>query len=221
MTADQAIFTSMIRQGKSGYHVVARSPGVTESEANALTTWSPSHGGLALDEANPASVNFFPLPSGRYALARSREGQGEYSGRGGRQIYTRAIFLTSEDLQAARYQPFKIYRDAMSLGLLHYRANPPSVLPKVSLSVYHSTEDSVEESRDSLDCGFDPGTLETIVSQLSAGQSVLFAHEGDRAALAEIILDRLHPETVLKMSVSTSLKPSSVRPFRLNLVARK
>ena len=45
MLAEQAIFTSLARRGKSGYHLVARSPGVTESEASALATWSPSHGG--------------------------------------------------------------------------------------------------------------------------------------------------------------------------------
>ena len=221
MPADQAIFTSMTRQGKSGYHIVARSPGVTESEANALATWSPSHGGLALDESNRVSVNFFPLPSGRYALSRSLEGRGEYSGRGGKQVYSRAIFFSSEHLGAALYQPFRIYRDALSLGLLHYRANPPSVLPRVELSRFQFTEESFEDSGETLPRGVDPGALDMLVSQLSAGQSVLFPHPGDRMALAEFIFGRLEPEAVLRTSLSTSLKPSSVRPFRLNLIARK
>lgn len=221
MTADQAIFTSMLRQGKSGYHVVARSPGVSESEANALTTWSPSHGGLALDEANPVSVNFFPLPSGRYALARSREGRGEYSGRGGRQVFSRAVLFDSEYLRAVSYQPFRIYRDALSLGYLHYRQNPPSVLPRIELSKFQVCLETPEESRANLEHSFDTRTLDTIASQLNSGQAVLFAHPGDRAALAELILGRLDPETVLRISLSTSLKPSSVRPFRLSLVADK
>jgi hypothetical protein len=72
--ADQAIFTSAMRRGKAGYHLVARSPGVTESEARTLSTWCPSHGGMIVDAANSASVNFHPLPSGRYALSRTARG---------------------------------------------------------------------------------------------------------------------------------------------------
>jgi len=49
---EQAIFTSMARRGRSGYHVVASSPGVSESEATALVTWSPSHGALLVDALN-------------------------------------------------------------------------------------------------------------------------------------------------------------------------
>jgi phosphinothricin acetyltransferase len=49
MWVDQAIFTSLNRSGMSGYHVVARSVGVTEAEANALATWSPSLDALIVD----------------------------------------------------------------------------------------------------------------------------------------------------------------------------
>src|SRR5208337_2441493 len=45
-------------------------------------------GSLLLDQYNRVSVNFHPLPSGRFALSRTCEGPPEYSGRGGRQLYT-------------------------------------------------------------------------------------------------------------------------------------
>ena len=221
MTADQAIFTSMLRQGRAGYHLVARSAGVTESEATAITIWSPSHGGLALDASNPVSVNFFPLPSGRYALARSREGRGEYSGRGGRQVFTRAILFDADCLREAAYNPFRIYRDALSLGHLHYRKNPASVLSRVELSLFHLSDDPPGNQVMRREHAIDPGTLETVVAQLTAGQAVLFTHSGDRVALAEQMIRCLSPEAVLRTSLSTSLVPSSVRPFRLNIVARK
>ena len=51
--AEQAIFTSLPRRGKAGYHLVARSPGVTDAEAKALATWSPSHGALIVDAVEP------------------------------------------------------------------------------------------------------------------------------------------------------------------------
>src|SRR5262249_47040117 len=113
--AEQAIFTSMTRLGKSGYHLVARSPGVSESDAITLATWSPSHGALIVDAANRTSVNFHPMPGGRYALSRTCEGPPEYSGRGGRQLYTHALILEKAKLQQACYQPFALYRDALAL----------------------------------------------------------------------------------------------------------
>jgi hypothetical protein len=59
----------------SGYHLVARSRGVSDLEAGALTTWSPSHGALLVDPANRTSVNYHSLPGGRYALSRTCEGR--------------------------------------------------------------------------------------------------------------------------------------------------
>jgi len=41
---------------------------VSEAEAQAISTWSPSHDSLLLDEHNRVSVNFHPLPGGRFAL---------------------------------------------------------------------------------------------------------------------------------------------------------
>ena len=73
--AEQAIFTSLPRRGKAGYHLVARSPGVSDSEATTLATWSPSHGALIVDAPNRTSVNFLPLPGGRFALSRTCEGR--------------------------------------------------------------------------------------------------------------------------------------------------
>ena len=221
MTADQAIFTSMFRQGKAGYHVVARSPGVSDSEANAIVAWSPSHGGLAIDAFNRVSVNFFPLPSGRYAVARSREGRGEYSGRGGRQVFTRAVLFDSERLRHSAHNPFRIYRDALTLGHLHYRSDPASVLPAVEFFALPPSQSLHEESPPIIENEFESGTLDKVVSQLNAGQAVVLAHSGDRLILGEHLIRRLSPDVVLRTSLSTSLVPSSVRPFRLNLVAGK
>src|SRR5437762_2904365 len=138
---DQAIFTSMIRRGKAGYHLVSRSPGVTESEASALTAWSPSHGGLIVDGANRVSVNVFPLPSGRYAVGRTREGGAEYSGRGGRQLFTRAVIVDAAKIRQAGYRPFDVYRDALALGHLAYVLNPEPVLKRVELSSIYTPRD--------------------------------------------------------------------------------
>src|SRR4051812_485502 len=114
--AEQAIFTSLPRAGKAGYNLVTRSQGVSQREAAAVTTWSPSHGALIIDAANRASVNFHSLPSGRYALSRTCAGSTEYSGRGGQQLYTHTLIVNDKTLKKAGNLPLALYRTALALG---------------------------------------------------------------------------------------------------------
>jgi hypothetical protein len=213
---EQAIFTSLTRQGKAGYHVVARSPGVTDAEASALATWSPSHGALVVDDSNRSSANFFPLPGGRYALSRTREGMAEYSGRGGRQLYTHALIFDSSALKRAG-QPIALYRDALALGRFHYQPEPPSTLKPVELSLLHRRLSESAWADRAIELGLPP--LDRLQEQVATGQSVTFAHDGDRVALVECLLGMLPPELIPSISFATSLQPSAVRPYRLLLVS--
>jgi hypothetical protein len=215
--ADQAIFTSLVRRGKSGYHLVSRSPGVSEGEANALASLAPSHDGLIVDAMNPTSVNFHPLPGGRIAISRTCQGRAEYSGRGARQVYTHAILIDTDRLKRSGYRPFSIYRDVLALGYLHYQADPDPALKKVALSHVYPRPDELGWSALAREIGRQ--RFEAIVLQLDAGQNVILPYDGDRAALAEALVSRLSPECLVKKSFATSLHPSSVRPYRLNLVA--
>jgi hypothetical protein len=214
--AEQAIFTSMTRLGKSGYHVVARSPGISESDAIILATWSPSHGALIVDAANRVSVNFHPMPGRRYALSRTCEGPPEYSGRGGRQLYTHALIFDAAKFKQASHQPFAIYRDALALGYFHYRGEPESILQPVELSVtyLHPDESAWAERAQSLGVT----NIESIRRKLSSGEDISLSYAGDRVALAECLLASLDAEVRSEMSFTTSLHPSAVRPYRLVLV---
>jgi GTPase-associated protein 1 len=138
---EQAIFTSIPRRGRAGYHIVARSPGVPEADATALATWAPSHGALIVDAANHTSVNFHPLPSGRLALSRTCEGPAEYSGRGEHQLYTHALIFDLGALQEVEGQPLALYRDALAQGHLRYRRDPDTVLKPLDLGVVHPIQD--------------------------------------------------------------------------------
>lgn len=217
MMVDQAIFTSLPRRGTmSGYHLVSRSPGVIESEAAILTRWSPSHGALLVDDANRTSVSFHALPSGRYALSRTCEGRPEYSGRGGRQLYTHTLIFSGTVLKHAAFQPFAIYRDALSLGYLRYRPTPPAALKPAAVSqLYPPSEPALWRERAFL---LGLPSLDALERQIERGQPVRFTYAGDRIALAECLLGVLPTEVVAKVSLSTSLQPSAVRPFQLCLV---
>jgi hypothetical protein len=213
---DQAIFTSLERRNRSGYHLVARSPGVSGSEASELERWCPSHGGLIVDAGNRVSVNFQPLVSGRFALSRTCEGRPEYSGRGGRQVYTHALLFDVERLRLAGDRPFLIYRDALALGHLHYRAEPGTTLPQVALSSYYPKRESDSSSSTARALGVP--VLDRLLNQLNAGQSVVVPFAGDRTKLAESLITSMEPEALYTLSFATSLHPSAVRPYRLSLV---
>lgn len=211
--AEQAIFTSMLRRGREGYHVVARSPGVTEGEASALAAWSPSHGALIVDASNRTSANFHPLPSGRMALSRTCEGPAEYSGRGQRQLYTHALIFEASVFGASARQPIAIYRDALALGYFRYQADPEAVLSPLELGDVHAAEQAETWASRARVLGMP--SLDSLEAQWEAGQPVRVRYGGDRIALAECLLGLLPPERIAEASFSTSLQPSAVRPFRL------
>jgi hypothetical protein len=214
--AEQATFTSLTRHGRAGYHVVARSPGVSEADATSLATRSPSHGGLIVDEANRTSVNFHPMPGGRVALSRTCAGPGEYSGRGGRQLYTHALIFDPKALRPAADHALRLYRAALALGHFHYQADPDAQLAPVKLpSTYPRLDESAWTER-ARSLGLTG--LDGLGGRLASGGYVEFAHTGDRAALAECLLGLLPAEARRAVSFATSLVPSAVRPFHLVLV---
>ncbi len=216
MWVEQAIFTSMARRGRSGYHVVASSPGVSESEATSLMTWSPSHGALLVDALNRTSVNFHPLPSGRYALSRTCEGPSEYSGRGGRQLYTHALILDEDHLRQAGRHPISLYWAALALGILRHQADPDLILKPVKLpSVYSQGGVPGWQSR-AREIGLPP--LEPLRDKLACGLAITVPYLGNRIVLAEYLLGSLPSDLVSLVSFTTSLQPSAVRPYRLSLV---
>ena len=216
MWAEQAVFTSLPRRGRGGYHLVSRSRGVGAADAQALERWAPSHGALIVDGTNRTSVNFHPLPSGRFALSRTCTGPPEYSGRGGHQLYTHFLIVDDAVMQAVGFQPFSLYRDAIALGYLLYQPDPSKVLEPVTLSQLHPTRDTAFWADRTVELGFPP--LGPMEKQLQSGHPVRFAYSGDRIALAECLIGLLPPEVVASTSFSTSLVPSSDRPFVLTLV---
>jgi hypothetical protein len=214
--AEQAIFTSLPRRGRGGYHLVSRSRGIGDAEAQALALWSPSHGALIVDDQNRTGVNFHPLPGGRFALSRTCAGPAEYSGRGGLQLYTHSLVVDESVLQAVGFQPFALYRDAMAMGYLLYQSDPGEKLEPVLLSRLHPGRDARFWADRAVELALP--ALGPLRDQLESGSPLRFAYPGDRIALAECLFGILLPESARHTSFSTSLVPSSARPFVLSLV---
>ena len=220
MRAEQAIFTSLPRRGRGGYHLVSRSRGVGSADAQALARWAPSHGSLIVDSSNRTSVNFHPLPSGRFALSRTCAGPPEYSGRGGAQLYTHFLILDEEVLHAVRFQPFLIYRDAAALGYFAYQPDPAETLEPVNALSTASRIETPPTGR-TRQSSFACRRSHPFRSNFSPVGPLRFAYAGDRIALAECLIGQLPPDVVRSTSFSTSLVPSSDRPFVLTLIQER
>ena len=216
MWAEQAVFTSLARRGRAGYHLVSQSRGLGAADAQALARWAPSHGALIADRRNQASVNFHPLPSGRFALSRTSAGPPEYSGRGGPQLYSHFLIVDDAVMQSVGFHPISIYRDAIARGYLLYQPDPCEVLEPVTLSGLHPARDAAGWADQAVERGLPP--LGPLLRQLQSGHPVRFAYSGDRIDLAECLIGLLSPEMAISTSFSTSLVPSSDRPFDLTLV---
>jgi hypothetical protein len=189
---------------------------VGDAEARALASWAPSHGGLIVDRNNRISVNFHPLPGGRFALARTCAGPAEYSGRGGQQLYTHSLIVDGPILEAVGFQPFALYRDAIAMGYLLYQPDPTEALEPVSLSGLHPRRDAGYWADLAAELGLP--ALSPLREQLVSGRPLRFAFAGERTVLAECLIGILPPESVRRTSFSTSLVPSAARPFVLSLV---
>jgi len=216
---DQAIFTSLMRHGRGAYHLVSRTRKLLEEDAQEIARLSPSHGSLIRDPHNRVSVSGFPLSSGRFALSRSCEGPGEYSGRGGRQLYTHILVIDEKALQAVSGQLFAIYHNALALGHLFHQFDPPSVLEPLHLPDFHVPRTPADWLALAAERRLPP--LELLRDRLLAGRAIRFGFTGDRTALAECLIGSLPPEAARKVSFSTSLQPSPVRPFLLSLIDGK
>ena len=119
MWLEQAVFTSTKSRQGEGYHVVAKSPGVSSGMTTALNRRCPSHGALQENASDFESLNFHRLTPNTLAVSRTVYGGKEYSNRGGLQVVT--IVLVVKDLQLEGYvnDPFCLARMARSLGHLY------------------------------------------------------------------------------------------------------
>lgn len=216
MWLDQAIYTSINRDGRSGYHLVAWSEGLVEAEARRIAAWSPTEDGLLTDAHDPASVNFLPLDGGRFMLARSCAGPPEYSGRGGAQVYTHAVVFDRELLERAGRNPLPLYRAVAALGALRFRPDPPTRLDRLELQGAFPTL-TPHDGLARLEREGVPGLL-ALRDRLARGESLIWPHERGRTALIDSLIGSLPFESRLDLSFTTALRPSLARPVRLALV---
>ena len=89
------------------------------------------------------------------------------------------------------------------------------MLEPVPLPLLHFRRDAGSWKDRAVELGLPP--LGPLLARIQSGHPLRFAYAGDRTALTECLLGLLSPEAVRRTSFSTSLVPSSVRPFLLAL----
>ncbi len=116
MLIEQALFTTDTSEPSSDYRLVAASPGITPGDLRELSAWAPTRGSLCDVRSGAASVNFHPLPSGGWCVARTAlVGQ---PSRGAGQTATLSFVVQASAFARFANNPFALLRAIRAAGLL-------------------------------------------------------------------------------------------------------
>jgi hypothetical protein len=210
---EQAIYTSAATGRATGYHIVARSPGLHDEDARELTIWCPSHDSFMDSVPEAMSYNFHPLPSGSYCISRTVPAGWEYSGRGGVRVYTHCLIVPAETLLKFSNNPFSLLKAALASGTMDIRDPLPAQLEPIVLAGGSTTVDQ----NLLVELAGHPGPHAVAALLQGARDSICLAVGGAAGAekLIAGILNCLPLTHRPEFSFSTGLKFSPRRQFRL------
>lgn len=210
--ADQAIFTSIELARGGGYQLAATSPGISPAEARELSAWGPSHDSLWETGESAHSCNFHRLQSGRLAISRSVHGAAEYSGRGGRSVYTHFLLFSTAHFELWEGNPFAILRAAS------HTESPlqpvPQSLPRWHCELPHCG-DRIGQIPQLVETAGGPLNVAAALDITLRHEAVAFVGSPSAIEAAMEVLFLLLPETTRnQISFATGLKYSPRRPAR-------
>jgi len=216
MLIEQAIFTSARTDRAAGYQLIARSPGVNESDARELVVRAPSHDALAGSGADAASVNFHRLPSGALAISKTVLSGDEYSNRGAERVYTQILLVPSALLARFSNNPFAVWRAAVAQGSAAVHETPPERLEPLRLAGRAAAVD-VSLLRE-LTAAATVRLLSAALAPLLCRQDVVIVTKENRERLMEALLNCLPVDLRPSFSFSTGLRLSLRRPVQFALL---
>jgi hypothetical protein len=217
MLVEQAIFASARHGHAEGYHLVERTPGLTESDARELSHWGPSHDSLVDSGPDAVSCNFFGLESGAYCVSKTVAAGAEYSGRGGAQVQTQCLVVPAAVLARFSNNPFAVLRAAASDDLHTGAANgtQDSAARRAPLRLVGRAAAVDHMLLAQLALAPGPEAMAALVQcELSRRRLVVVCENGER--LLAGLISCLPLERRLGISFSTGLKLSPRRPFRIS-----
>ncbi|NQU21669.1 MAG: hypothetical protein HQ567_10325 [Candidatus Nealsonbacteria bacterium] len=210
---EQAIFTSAKTDRAFGYHLAAKSPGVVQADARKLTIWGPSHDSLLELEPDAVSVNFHPLPSGAYCVSQTTASGFEYSGRGGRRVYTQCLIVPPDVFARFGNNAFAIIRAADAAGILQTYDLVPRQLDSLRLAGRATPVDQNLIARLAANPG--PAPVAALIGAAIEATCLAVTGPLSAADLIAGLINLLPPECRSEFSFSTGLKFSTRRQFRI------
>ncbi|MCA9112236.1 MAG: hypothetical protein KDA52_19940 [Planctomycetaceae bacterium] len=213
MQVEQALFTSAQTRHARGYHLVARSSGITDNMAKALAVWSPSHDSLVESHAAAESLNYYRLNDEWAALTRSVNGESEYSNRGGLRLETNMLVFRASQLAGYDHHPLLLADTALSLGHLRLRDRTPQQLGTIELP--QSSWGRIDEP--GLNDESSHEFAVRVIKQLTRSRVMIIGAARPKM-MVQAVLDRLPPRVRGRVTFSTGLRPSLHRPFSLQFL---
>ncbi len=214
MIVEQAIFTSARTNLSTGYHLVATSSGLCETDVRELSLTGPSHDSLWEQSPEAMSVNFHALPSGAWCVSQTTPEGEEYSGRGGPRIYTHSLIVHAEDLRANfANNPLALLRTALGQGALQVFDVPPKSLESFELHAQTAAVDQGLLAAWSAEA--DRIRLAAILDAVIAAPRLGLAAGTDSLRMVASILGMLPVDCRTQVTFSTGLRYSPARPFRV------
>lgn len=210
---EHAVFTSAQSQKGDGYHLVARSAGITDADARELTAWGPSHDALAQQKVVAKSINFFRLSSGQFCIGRTITAGEEYSERGGWKVLTNYVVVSPADLFRFANNPFAIVRAALAAGEFDLPDPISSRLPAIEIAGRAAKIDHAALYRISSKLSHEE--VIDLVKRIFADQRTVIATEINAELLVLAIVNTLPIDRRTELTFSTGLRLSQQRPFRL------
>lgn len=213
MQVEQAIFTSALTKQARGYHLVARSSGVTDNVAKSLAMWCPTHDSLTQPHLSADSINYFHLEDGWTALTRTVRGESEYSNRGGLRLETNILVFRTSQLSTHDHNPLSLAALALSLGHLRLRQKMPRELQPLEMP--ESNWSTLIKQPNQGDC--DSETIEKLQKLLSSSRVMVVGAPSPRNIVGQL-LHRMPIDQRSRLTFTTGLRPSLHRPFRLQFL---
>jgi hypothetical protein len=210
---EQAIFASTVTNRAQGYQLVARSPGLSESDARELAAWGPSHDSLLSSDGAPTSVNSFRLASGSFCVSRTSESGSEFSGRGGAGVYTQFLIVPPDILARFANNPFAVLRAAMAGGHVRVFDPIPEVLESVRLVGRSAVADLPLLAQLARHPG--PHAMATLIQTALASDRLAVASQVPLDHLLAGLISTLPVECRGEFSFTTGLRFCTRRPVRI------
>jgi hypothetical protein len=210
---EQAVFTSACTREQDGYHLVATSPGVSAQDARELVVWGPTHDSLAEHCSVSGSINYHALPSGLHCVSRTSAAGSEYSDRGGHRIYTHCLLVPTNVMWRFANNPFRVAEAASASGRLDVMEKVPGQLEPFRLIGRATPLDHELLRWMAYDLG--PRTCAALVEAAVSGRFVRIIEGPPPERLLPGLISLLPPPCRRDLSMSTGLRHSTRRPYRL------